>query len=67
MPGKSLTKAVIKDFELVSTLQEATSNNNDNSDILTLQEARIRELQKQIKVKDNRQMSKIVMNYNRPE
>jgi len=48
-----LTEKILKDLKLVLTAHEA-ANNNGKSDILALQEAKIRELQKQIKVKDNR-------------
>ncbi len=51
--GQSLTEAIIKGLELVLAPQEAVNNTNDKSDILEIQEARINELQEQIKVKDN--------------
>jgi hypothetical protein len=47
-----LTETILKDLKLVLTAQEA-ANNNGKSDLLALQKARIRELQKQIKVKNN--------------
>jgi DNA repair exonuclease SbcCD ATPase subunit len=51
--GYSLTEAIIKGLELVLTPQEAANNTKDKSDLLELQEARIRELQEQINVKEN--------------
>jgi hypothetical protein len=49
----SLTEAIIKGLELVLTPQEAATSTKDKSDLLELQDARIRELQEQIKVKEN--------------
>src|SRR5208337_775982 len=51
--GHSLTEAIIKGLELVLTQQEEADNTKDKSDILELQEAKIRELQEQIKIKEN--------------
>jgi hypothetical protein len=51
--GHSLTEAIIKGLELVLTPQKAVNNTEDKSDLLELQDAKIRELQEQIKVKEN--------------
>jgi|SRR5271157_2940254 len=51
--GHSLTEAIIKGLELVLTPQEVANNTEDKSDLLELQEARIKELQEQIKIKEN--------------
>jgi hypothetical protein len=53
-----LTETRLKDLKLVLTAQEA-ANNNGKSDLLALQKARIRELQKQIKDNDELQQARI--------
>ena len=44
---------LIKGLELLLNPHEAANNTKNKSDILELQEARIKELQEQIKVKEN--------------